>query len=141
MTATEQEMDAEMEHQVPAFHVMVKPRGPVCNLHCGYCYYLEKEQLYPDGEFRMTDQVLEAFTQQYIGAQQVQEVTFAWQGGEPTLMGLEFYQRAVELQEQYHRPGMDANIRNRHGGAGGAAHGQARHQRGHRRNHGGDRRT
>ncbi len=90
----------------PSFNVMVKPRGPICNLRCDYCYYLAKEELYPDGAFRMTDELLEEFTRQYIAAQQVPEVTFGWQGGEPTLMGLAFFERAVALQHRYARPGM-----------------------------------
>jgi uncharacterized protein len=90
----------------PAFHVMLKPRGPVCNLGCSYCYYLSKEQLYPDGHFRMTDEVLETFTRQYIEAQRVPEVTFGWQGGEPTLVGLDFFRLAVKLQQKVRRPGM-----------------------------------
>ena len=89
-----------------AFHVMLKPRGPVCNLGCEYCYYLSKERLYPDAHFRMTDQLLEEFTRQYIECQHVPEVTFGWQGGEPTLMGLDFFRRAVELQQECRRPGM-----------------------------------
>ena len=91
---------------LPAFHVMVKPRGAVCNLACRYCFYLKKEQLYPDGSFRMSEALLEDYVRQYIAAQQVPEVTFAWQGGEPTLMGLDFYRKAVELQARYRRPGM-----------------------------------
>ena len=90
----------------PAFHVMLKPRGPVCNLDCAYCYYLSKERLYPDSHFRMTDELLEQFTRQYIEAQRVPEVTFGWQGGEPTLMGLDFFQLAVELQQKYSRAGL-----------------------------------
>ena len=90
----------------PAFHVMLKPRGAICNLNCAYCYYLSKERLYPGGHFRMTDDLLETFTRQYLEAQRVPEVTFGWQGGEPTLMGLDFFRRAVELQEKYRRPGM-----------------------------------
>jgi len=90
----------------PAFHVMLKPRGPICNLNCAYCYYLSKERLYPGSDFRMSEPLLEEFTRQYIEAQRVPEVTFGWQGGEPTLMGLDFFQRAVELQQQYCRPGM-----------------------------------
>jgi uncharacterized protein len=89
----------------PAFHVMLKPRGPVCNLGCSYCYYLSKERLYPDGHFCMTDELLETFTRQYIEAQRVPEVTFGWQGGEPTLMGLDFFRLAVELQQKVRRPG------------------------------------
>jgi len=90
----------------PAFHVMVKPCGPVCNLSCQYCYYLAKDRLYPESSFRMTDDLLERFTYQYIKAQRVPHVTFGWQGGEPTLMGLDFFKRAVELQERYQQPGM-----------------------------------
>ncbi len=89
-----------------AFHVMTKPRGPICNLNCEYCYYIPKAQLYPDSEFRMSDAVLESFTRQYIEAQQVPEVTFGWQGGEPLLTGLDFFEQAVDIQEQYRRPGM-----------------------------------
>jgi uncharacterized protein len=95
--------------QVPqpsSFHVMLKPRGPICNLDCAYCYYLPKEQLYHASHFRMTQELLEEFTRQYIEAQRVPEVTFAWQGGEPTLMGLGFFQKAVQLQQKYTKPGM-----------------------------------
>lgn len=88
------------------FHVMLKPRGAVCNLGCAYCFYLSKEQLYPQGTLRMDQAVLESFVRQYIEAQPLPEVTFAWQGGEPTLMGLDFYRQAVELQRKYLRPGM-----------------------------------
>ncbi|MBM3264371.1 MAG: anaerobic sulfatase maturase [candidate division Zixibacteria bacterium] len=91
---------------VPAFHVMMKPRGAICNLDCRYCYFLSKERLYPESRFRMTDEVLDAYTRQYIEAQQVPEVTFAWQGGEPTLMGLDFFRRAVERQQGYKKPDM-----------------------------------
>ena len=79
---------------------MAKPRGPVCNLDCSYCFYLDKEELYPGSELRMTLATLDRFTKQYIDAQEVPEVTFAWQGGEPTLMGLEFFRAAVERQRQ-----------------------------------------
>jgi uncharacterized protein len=101
-------MTSHPEKQVAplAFHVMLKPRGPICNLDCGYCYYLAKEKLYPGSQFRMSDEVLAEFTRQYIEAQEVPEVTFAWQGGEPALMGLDFFQRAVALQQQYRKPGM-----------------------------------
>jgi uncharacterized protein len=85
---------------------MLKPRGAICNLDCRYCFYLTKEDLYPGGSFRMSDTTLESYTRQYIEAQQVPEVTFAWQGGEPTLMGLPFFERAVELQREYAKPGM-----------------------------------
>ncbi|HPA87983.1 MAG TPA: anaerobic sulfatase-maturation protein [Bacteroidales bacterium] len=85
-----------------AFHVMLKPAGPSCNLNCTYCYYLEKKKLFGDGgSFRMNDELLENFTKQFIEANDVPVVTFTWQGGEPTLMGLDFYRRAVEYQEKY----------------------------------------
>jgi uncharacterized protein len=88
-----------------AFHVMMKPRGAICNLDCKYCYFLAKEMMYPGSRFRMADDLLEEYTKQYIEAQQVEIVTFAWQGGEPTLMGLDFFKRAVELQQKYRKPG------------------------------------
>lgn len=91
----------------PAFHVMVKPRGAICNLDCSYCFYLRKEAYFTDDSaFRMSDEVLESFTRQYIQAQKVPQVTFAWQGGEPTLMGLDFFRKAVELQKKYAPPDM-----------------------------------
>lgn len=90
----------------PAFHVMTKPRGAICNLDCQYCYFLSKERLFPDSSFRMSESLLEEYTRQYIEAQSVDHVTFAWQGGEPTLMGLEFFAQAVSYQEKYRKPGM-----------------------------------
>jgi uncharacterized protein len=90
----------------PAFHVMSKPRGAICNLDCTYCYFLMKEDLYPGSQFRMSDGMLERYTRQLIEAQRVPEVTFAWQGGEPTLMGLAFFERAIELQQQFKKPGV-----------------------------------
>ncbi|EMF1933836.1 TPA: anaerobic sulfatase maturase [Klebsiella quasipneumoniae subsp. quasipneumoniae] len=83
--------------------VMIKPTGSVCNLDCKYCFYLEKEKLYPERKrnYRMSDEMLERFIKQHIAAQEIDEVIFAWQGGEPTLMGLPFYRRAIELQQRY----------------------------------------
>lgn len=83
--------------------VMVKPTGSVCNLDCQYCFYLEKEKLYPERNknFRMSESTLERFIAQHIAAQDVDEVIFAWQGGEPTLMGIAFYQQAIALQKRY----------------------------------------
>lgn len=88
------------------FHVMVKPHGPICNLECQYCYYLPKKNLYPDSDCIMTEEILEEFTKQYINAQKTRLVTFAWQGGEPLLMGLKFFEKAVEFQQKYKKPGM-----------------------------------
>jgi uncharacterized protein len=93
-------------HSPPAFHVMAKPRGAICNLDCAYCFYLRKEDLYKGASFRMSDETLESYTRQYIESQRIPEVQFAWQGGEPTLMGLDFFRRAVTLQKKYHKPGM-----------------------------------
>ncbi len=91
------------------FHLLCKPTGPLCNLRCSHCFYLEKVELYPDeNRWRMPDEVLERFTQVYIHAQPqgVQEVQFAWQGGEPTLLGVDFFRCAIELQQKYARKGM-----------------------------------
>jgi uncharacterized protein len=87
------------------FQVMLKPRGAVCDLDCHYCYYLSKERLYPESGFRMSPEVLEAYTRSYIESQPGPEITFAWQGGEPLLMGIDFFRLALELQHRYHRPG------------------------------------
>jgi uncharacterized protein len=89
----------------PSFHVLAKPTGAICNLNCAYCFFLSKEKLYPGSRFRMTDEVLEAYIQQYIAAQQIPEVTISWQGGEPTLMGLDFFRRAAELVDKHKKPG------------------------------------
>ena len=86
------------------FHVMTKPIGAICNLDCRYCYYLAKKELYPGDHFRIREGVLEAYLRQVIEAQPPGEVTIAWQGGEPTLMGLEFFRHAVDLAERYRRP-------------------------------------
>lgn len=85
-----------------AFHVMTKPIGPICNLDCKYCFYLEKEVIYPSGEkWKMPEPVLEEYIRQYIHQQDVPEVSFAWQGGEPTLLGVNFFRKVVELQRKY----------------------------------------
>lgn len=86
------------------FHVMTKPIGPICNLDCKYCFYLEKEKLYPDErKWKMSDEVLEAYISQYIHSQPASnpEISFAWQGGEPTLLGVGFFRRVVELQKKH----------------------------------------
>jgi uncharacterized protein len=90
----------------PAFHLLAKPTGATCNLDCEYCFFLSKEMLYPGSRFRMADEMLEAYIRQVIEAQQVPYVSIAWQGGEPTLMGVDFFRRSVELVERYRRPGM-----------------------------------
>jgi len=79
---------------------MAKPTGSACNLNCDYCFFLKKEELYPGSNFRMSDYVHEAYIKQLLEAHQVPQVTVAWQGGEPTLMGLDFYRRSMELQKK-----------------------------------------
>lgn len=83
--------------------VMAKPTGSVCNIDCSYCFYLEKEALYPERNknWRMSDETLETYIRQHTEAQAGNAVTFAWQGGEPTMMGLPFFRRVVELCEKY----------------------------------------
>lgn len=84
------------------FDLLIKPAGSACNLNCAYCFYLEKRKfLYPDARLRMTDAVLDRLIRQYLEARTGEDVLFAWQGGEPTLMGGDFFRRAVSLQKQY----------------------------------------
>jgi uncharacterized protein len=90
---------------LPGFHVMAKPTGARCNLACDYCFFLKKEGLYPGSDFRMSDEVVEAYVRQTIEGQAAPEVTLAWQGGEPTLMGLDFFRRAAAIALEYARPG------------------------------------
>jgi uncharacterized protein len=93
-------------HAPPAsFHLLAKPTGAICNLNCQYCFFLAKEQLYPGSSFRMADDLLETYIQQLLAAHRTPEVTVAWQGGEPTLMGLDFFQRSIELVEKHKQPG------------------------------------
>jgi len=88
------------------FHVLAKPTGAICNLDCKYCFFLSKEVLYPDSRFRMGDDVLEAYIRQLIEGQSAPQVSIAWQGGEPTLMGLDFFRRAMKLVRKYTPPRM-----------------------------------
>src|SRR6478735_132474 len=97
------------EDAPPAFHLLAKPTGAVCNLDCSYCFFLSKEMLYPGSRFRMADELLETYVRQLIEAHsQVPEVQVAWQGGEPTLMGVEFFRRSVELANGLLKPGQRA---------------------------------
>jgi uncharacterized protein len=91
---------------LPSFQVMIKPAGARCNLSCEYCFYREKKKLYPSKPLIMSDEVLESFVKQYIQSQRTPEVTFSWQGGEPLLMGIDFYRRALAFQKRYRKPGM-----------------------------------
>lgn len=85
---------------------MAKPSGSACNLNCTYCFFQKKERLYPGSDFRMSDEVHEAYIKQLLDAHQVPQVEVAWQGGEPTLMGLDFFRRSIELQNKYQRHGV-----------------------------------
>ena len=90
----------QVQGQTYRYHVMVKPSGAQCNLDCSYCFYLHKQDmLHQPKTPRMSESMLELHIKQYIEAQTGNEVVFSWQGGEPTLMGLEFFQRVVELQK------------------------------------------
>ena len=94
-----------------AYHAMVKPVGAICNIDCTYCYYLHKEELLgSESKFQITDEILETHIRQYIEGQDRDEVVFSWQGGEPTLLGLEFFHKVVELEQKYKKP--DQRIEN-----------------------------
>jgi uncharacterized protein len=86
------------------FHLLAKPSGSACNIDCRYCFFLSKEALYPGDRQRMSDETLETYIRQLLEAHTAPAVTVAWQGGEPTLMGLPFFQRAMELVKRYRRP-------------------------------------
>jgi uncharacterized protein len=88
----------------PAFHVLAKPTGPICNLDCEYCFFLSKEMLYPGDRFRMADELLEKYLRQLLESHRTPDITVAWQGGEPTMMGLDFFRRSVELVDQIRQP-------------------------------------
>ena len=85
-------------------YVMLKPAGAHCNLACKYCYYLEKSKLYATSQRHlMTDEMLERFTQEYIEAQTMGHVLFTWHGGEPLMRSIDFYKKALTLQQKYAR--------------------------------------
>lgn len=95
-------MDSGALGRLPGFHVMAKPVGPICNLNCKYCFYLEKEKLYPGtSEWAMPEPILDSYVRQYIEAQDASTISFAWQGGEPTLLGVDYFRKVVELQTRY----------------------------------------
>ena len=98
----ERNMSSATPTRPTAFHIMTKPSGPLCNIDCKYCFYLEKSKLFPDEKhWRMPDDVLESYIRQYIEAQDTPEIQFAWQGGEPTVLGVEYFEKVVELQAKY----------------------------------------
>ncbi len=95
-------MDAQPDPGRPGIHVLAKPIGPVCDIKCDYCFYLEKRALFgSDEQYRMPDEVLAKYVEQYVDAQPTPVVEFVWHGGEPTLLGLDFFRRVVELQAPY----------------------------------------
>ena len=90
------------EASVQGMHVLAKPIGPACNIKCDYCFYLEKHVLFAQGEdMRMPDDVLAAYVSQYVQSQPTPVVEFVWHGGEPTLLGLDFFRKVVELQKPF----------------------------------------
>lgn len=89
----------------PGFHLLAKPSGSTCNIDCTYCFFLSKEALYPSEKHRMSEVTLEAYIRQLLESHRTREVVVAWQGGEPTLMSVEFFRRAVALVEEFRRPG------------------------------------
>jgi uncharacterized protein len=99
-----QREDYCMDARPQAFHLLSKPTGATCNLDCKYCFFLSKEMLYPGDRFRMSDELLETYIRQLLEAQPEGEVNVAWQGGEPTLMGLDFFQRSIGYVEKYRKP-------------------------------------
>src|SRR5271169_5162403 len=88
-----------------AFHVLIKPTGAICNLDCKYCFFLSKELLYPGSRFQMAEDLLETYLQQLLESHRDPEVAVAWQGGDPTLMGLDLFERSVDLVNKLKRPG------------------------------------
>jgi uncharacterized protein len=98
-------MKERSEPIAQSFHVLAKPIGPACNLACRYCFYLEKEALYPGksriSEWVLQDRVLEEYIRQYIASQPAQVIRFAWQGGEPTLLGVDYFRKVLALQQKH----------------------------------------
>lgn len=96
-------MDVQYNPYKTSYYVMAKPIGAVCNLNCKYCYYLEKEKLYPDDpdKYHMNDQVLELFVASYIAGRPDRSVLFTWHGGEPIMRGVDFFRKVLELQKKY----------------------------------------
>lgn len=94
------------DYKLDSFHVIAKPTGARCNLRCDYCYFLKKKWLYPDSSFVMSDSIMERYIRQTIRAHRIPEVIIAWQGGEPTLMGIDFFRRAVAYAKKCATPGV-----------------------------------
>lgn len=84
------------------YHMLAKPAGPICNLDCKYCFYLEKESFLEEvNGYKMNDRILEPFIEKYISTQEIPEIQFVWQGGEPTLRNLDFYRKVIFYQKKY----------------------------------------
>src|SRR5271155_3602272 len=92
------------EDAPPGFHLLAKPSGSTCNIDCTYCFFLSKDALYPNEKHRMSAATHEAYIRQLLESHRTPQVTVAWQGGEPTLMKVEFFRHSVELVEKYRRP-------------------------------------
>ena len=102
MATEETSVSKYAESTLQGIHIVAKPIGPACNLNCEYCFYLEKQALFsPGGQYRMSDDVLSAFITNYITSQPTPIVEFVWQGGEPTLLGMDFFKRVIELQRPF----------------------------------------
>ena len=93
------------------FQIFVKPTGSICNLGCKYCYYLDKNDLYPDSKsYRMSDNLLASYIAQHIQAAPHSPIRFSWHGGEPTLLGVDYFRKIIALQRKYCPP--DGQITN-----------------------------
>jgi uncharacterized protein len=102
MTTEQTSTSKHKENTPQGIHVVAKPIGPLCNLNCEYCFYLEKQALFgADEKYRMSDKVLSTFITNYITSQPTPVVEFVWQGGEPTLLGIDFFKRVIELQKPF----------------------------------------
>jgi uncharacterized protein len=105
MTESQPAITPASAYGPPRFHLMAKPSGSTCNIDCKYCFFLSKDQLYPNDKHRMSDATLDTYIRQLLESHRTPEVIVAWQGGEPTLMKLDFFRRAVEIADKYRRPG------------------------------------
>jgi uncharacterized protein len=90
----------------PRFRMLARPTGAASNLACSYFFFLDKDLLYPNSKFRMAEEVLESYIPQSIAAHRSREVSVTWQGGEPTLIDVNFFRKTIQFQEKYRRPGM-----------------------------------
>lgn len=96
-----------MKSPPPAFHLLAKPAGATCNLDCKYCFFLSKDSLYPNERTRMSDHVLQTYIRQRLECFDQPEINIAWQGGEPTVMGLDFFRRSIDCVAKHRKPGQN----------------------------------